>query len=209
MASTGFYESRSLIVSMLIFLSVLMLLILGFRPSTVAEPERWQHHDSNGFVKHQDFQPDWRFSLLDAEADQDWENLTEPNGGVIWKVVPEAQHPLIHGVGMFHQLHCLRAIRSVLKDLMDAQKRQHTDIGHAVHCLDYLRQAVLCYADDTEERAEWDEKRKRFVTDGMVPHECRRSEDLYRMLELQEELFPDEVAAWRQSHSSQPHHTRP
>lgn len=57
-------------------------------------------------------------------------------------------------VSRFHQLHCLTSFRRALQNV-----REGVDIGvdqnddsHWPHCLYYLRQAILCSADDTIER---------------------------------------------------------
>jgi len=47
------------------------------------------------------------------------------------------------GVSMFHQLHCLEMIREAFIVGPD---------GHASHCLNFLRQTLLCAADTTLER---------------------------------------------------------
>ncbi|KZT41702.1 hypothetical protein SISSUDRAFT_1031038 [Sistotremastrum suecicum HHB10207 ss-3] len=45
----------------------------------------------------------------------------------------------LFGISMFHQLHCLDKIRSVLVSGSNPR--------HAQHCMNYLRQSVLCRAD--------------------------------------------------------------
>ncbi|ORY10110.1 hypothetical protein BCR34DRAFT_464401, partial [Clohesyomyces aquaticus] len=52
-----------------------------------------------------------------------------------------------------HQLHCLTVIRSTLYKYKEGRVQGDGDgdvkWDHAVHCLDSLRQAVMCRADDT------------------------------------------------------------
>ncbi|RYP63327.1 hypothetical protein DL769_006999 [Monosporascus sp. CRB-8-3] len=52
---------------------------------------------------------------------------------------------LLHG---FHNLHCLRTL---FRYVMYAERGlpQHIALEHALHCLDQLRQDVVCNADDT------------------------------------------------------------
>ena len=47
---------------------------------------------------------------------------------------------------MFHQLHCLRSIVKKLAAL-DSGSTAVKDFGHVEHCLNYLRQTLLCRAD--------------------------------------------------------------
>ncbi|KAF9008618.1 hypothetical protein BDZ89DRAFT_1078883 [Hymenopellis radicata] len=51
-----------------------------------------------------------------------------------------------YAVSMFHQLHCLRLMRSALAGRYDDYTR-----GHTQHCLSYLRQMILCSPDLTLE----------------------------------------------------------
>ncbi|KAJ7038978.1 hypothetical protein C8F04DRAFT_1209324 [Mycena alexandri] len=52
-------------------------------------------------------------------------------------------------VSMFHQLHCVRLLRAGLAGRYDAYAR-----GHMQHCLNYLRQMILCSPDLTLEPAD-------------------------------------------------------
>ncbi|XWX00532.1 hypothetical protein V2A60_008552 [Cordyceps javanica] len=48
----------------------------------------------------------------------------------------------------FHDLHCLRTLfRYVM--YTELKQPQHIALSHALHCLDQLRQGVVCNADDT------------------------------------------------------------
>ncbi|KAF8573443.1 hypothetical protein K439DRAFT_1375421 [Ramaria rubella] len=54
-------------------------------------------------------------------------------------------------VSMFHQLHCLRYLRQALVTADDP----FATISHGQHCLNYLRQAILCQPDLTLEDPTW------------------------------------------------------
>ncbi|KAK3208720.1 hypothetical protein GRF29_77g1740238 [Pseudopithomyces chartarum] len=65
------------------------------------------------------------------------------------------------GVAMFHQLHCLDSFRHAIQQLQDGHQigfDHSTDTaahkGHWPHCFDYLRQILLCQADDTVETSQ-------------------------------------------------------
>ncbi|OAL48594.1 hypothetical protein IQ07DRAFT_632913 [Pyrenochaeta sp. DS3sAY3a] len=48
----------------------------------------------------------------------------------------------------YHQMHCLTIIRTSLYALLDGEKAPEREI-HLRHCLDFLRLAIECTADDT------------------------------------------------------------
>ncbi|KAF2766845.1 hypothetical protein EJ03DRAFT_329740 [Teratosphaeria nubilosa] len=67
--------------------------------------------------------------------------------------IPDDPEHYIISLAVFHQLHCLNAIRfAVWNETMDVEKEaQHheTKISHLDHCVDLLRQALMCAADIT------------------------------------------------------------
>ncbi|KAJ5887079.1 hypothetical protein N7504_011126 [Penicillium tannophilum] len=91
-----------------------------------------------------------------------WEDLKLPPGGVV-------HGEMMYGISMFHQLHCLGAIRHVFWLLMDgkldpvafeALDGDTTDpnfiprghgLWHIEHCFNYIRHALQCYGDTTME----------------------------------------------------------
>ncbi|MCJ1404638.1 hypothetical protein MMC11_007864 [Xylographa trunciseda] len=54
----------------------------------------------------------------------------------------------VYLVNGYHNLHCLKVIARTLDDLRQGRPL-YTPFEHSVHCLDGLRQDVLCNADDT------------------------------------------------------------
>jgi hypothetical protein len=54
-----------------------------------------------------------------------------------------------YAVSMYHQIHCLNSFRKMFNG-RNASRFEH-DSMHALHCLSYLRQMVLCNADATLE----------------------------------------------------------
>lgn len=82
-----------------------------------------------------------------------------------------------YGISIFHQLHCLTAIRDTLRAVKtDQPARAWGGPDHLEHCLDYLRQGLMCAADTT---IEW----PLFVNHGFkddgpitgegIAHQCR------------------------------------
>ena len=63
-----------------------------------------------------------------------------------------------------------------------ARKRQHKhSVDHMKHCWDYLRQALLCYADDTLEPLREEGRPDLPGVNGWgVEHKCRDFDELMR-----------------------------
>ncbi|KAI0396792.1 hypothetical protein F5Y17DRAFT_417817 [Xylariaceae sp. FL0594] len=147
------------------------------------------------FREHDDYKD------LAPERDYLWADLLTPNGGFLVREDESEEGGgglRRYGIGMFHQLHCLQMIRGALQQKgqghvhgHEHEKRSENAHGHdhggddaaaahVLHCLDYLRQTILCVADDTIEIP----KRRpdgRNVIDGMFTHKCRNPEPLYEL----------------------------
>lgn len=101
------------------------------------------------FSEHDDYQD------LSHAHDYLWQDLLTENGGFLIKLDEEGVAHR-HGIGMFHQLHCLQMIRRALQNRAPAEGngrnrhmrhgfREDEDDGHdpelhMLHCFDYLRQ---------------------------------------------------------------------
>jgi hypothetical protein len=78
---------------------------------------------------------------------------------------------------VFHQLHCLNEIRKqIYRDHYPTQHSPSEQLEHADHCVDMLRQVLMCHGDVSIQTYEWiDDYRwpwPRFHTE----HECRNWE---------------------------------
>ncbi|PCH39112.1 hypothetical protein WOLCODRAFT_84993 [Wolfiporia cocos MD-104 SS10] len=89
--------------------------------------------------------------------DSDWENLLPSGDGFIY-LPSDGEHYLL---SHYHQLHCLRAIRTYV---LARDNLTESAIVHVDHCLIYLRQMALCSADVTLEPA----SHRQMTTDGRV-----------------------------------------
>ena len=77
---------------------------------------------------------------------------------------------------MFHQLHCIEKMRRALDNPDDPV----ATIPHLQHCMNYIRQMVLCGADLTLEPTEFDEMDGRSGATGVgVTHTCRNWSVVY------------------------------
>ncbi|KAI1370369.1 hypothetical protein F4677DRAFT_465506 [Hypoxylon crocopeplum] len=136
-----------------------------------------------------------------------WDSLLPPNGGFL--IVEEKDHEIgKYGVSMFHQLHCLSMIRSMvlggemhmdhIQDESHGVKESAKDRDHYLHCFDYIVQAILCSADDSLERSGkvlGPGGKEEDVINGMGhTHQCRNATLLYDYV-LQSEPIPVKAAS--------------
>ncbi|OAA36250.1 hypothetical protein NOR_07595 [Metarhizium rileyi] len=86
---------------------------------------------------------------------------------------------------MFHQFHCLRWIRDQFWQLDDTaagtamlkdfpQRRNHTD-----HCIDYLRQSIMCHGDVTPITFEYVPEIRGLIAHHSTEHQCRDFKAIY------------------------------
>lgn len=80
-----------------------------------------------------------------------------------------------YAVSMYHQMHCLNSFRKMFNG-RNSSRATH-DADHALHCLTYLRQMVLCNADATLEPAfevhNVDGRKTQAAYGTGVTHQCR------------------------------------
>ncbi|KAF5313157.1 hypothetical protein D9619_003702 [Psilocybe cf. subviscida] len=81
----------------------------------------------------------------------------------------------ISEIEVFHQLHCLNMIRQALypehyPDMALGQPKADEHIGH---CIDSIRQSLMCHADTSTIVWQWDEKQQKTTFRGNVAHTCR------------------------------------
>lgn len=101
------------------------------------------------------------FDINSPASAEEWNSLTPPGAGYV-HLGPE-NRPFT--ISMFHQLHCLRTLST-------------WNSGHMQHCLNYLRQMILCNPDLTLEPA--DILDRDFETERVgSEHVCRDWSALY------------------------------
>lgn len=81
---------------------------------------------------------------------------------------------------VFHQLHCLNMIRRRLypsyykfNDTGPDGEDDLLGLSHIDHCVDSIRQSLMCHADVTPVIYTWSDTSKRYVAKTHVPHVCR------------------------------------
>ncbi|KAJ1323543.1 oxidase UstYa family protein [Microdochium nivale] len=88
---------------------------------------------------------------------------------------------------VFHQLHCLRALRMFMaKDYYPGSaflwRKTHGEVipFHLDHCINGLRQYLMCHADVSLNTYNWIEDYKKPWGDWDVQHECRNWDSIYQ-----------------------------
>ncbi|KAL0944669.1 uncharacterized protein CTRU02_202556 [Colletotrichum truncatum] len=61
-----------------------------------------------------------------------------------------------------HQLHCLKRLRELIWD-SEKGLAEHWQYGHGSHCIDYLRQSIMCHGDLTPIYMMWSEEHGTFM----------------------------------------------
>ncbi|KIK54825.1 hypothetical protein GYMLUDRAFT_891503 [Collybiopsis luxurians FD-317 M1] len=124
-----------------------------------------------GFVTHT-IEESSRYRLLGWASDNEWSAL----GGSSWGYVRLGTDSRIFVISMFHELHCLRLLNLAF------DPSNIVGDGHISHCLNYLRQKILCQPDLTLEPADW--KNRNFDRDRLgATHVCRNWEVVYNTME--------------------------
>ncbi|KIN09126.1 hypothetical protein OIDMADRAFT_23838 [Oidiodendron maius Zn] len=110
------------------------------------------------------------FSVSEAEAKQLW--------GMDW----EKYRDRIRGgwtgtLDMFHCLHCLNQLRKALRrDYYPEEKYRGT--VHQLHCIDHLRQVIMCQGTSVISPSEWHDHRGQYINPKQL-HTCRNFEKLH------------------------------
>ncbi|KAG1847634.1 hypothetical protein DFJ58DRAFT_891355 [Suillus subalutaceus] len=78
------------------------------------------------------------YGIVGERAWSEWKSLDHfPHGHGFVRLGPDGR---LFGISMFHQIHCLQMVRLALI---------FGPNGHSGHCMNILRQGILCYADIT------------------------------------------------------------
>ncbi|KAF8244400.1 hypothetical protein K440DRAFT_605131 [Wilcoxina mikolae CBS 423.85] len=119
------------------------------------------------------------------ERDKAWEELynfgisripASAASKLVNKTVPIPDDPgyYVVSLNVFHQLHCVNMIRKRLwSNETFAAEHELMGIEHLSHCLDALRQSLMCSSDITPLPWKWDEKAGEAKEVAEVQHTCR------------------------------------
>lgn len=122
--------------------------------------------------------------------DVDWSDIIPESTGFI-KLGGE-----YYLVTLYHQLHCIQSFRQNLQEYtLGTWKANSSSRIHLEHCIEYIRQSVLCNADITLEP-----NRLARTPDGVivhassgygVTHKCRDWKEVKRQVEENYNLWRD------------------
>lgn len=115
----------------------------------------------------------WHDLLQNANIRVSKETLDRVNGSSIAFSDGDGYYAQL---GMFHELHCLKRVRHFIhKDYyhpdQSAEARQ-LDALHTDHCLEILRQGVMCRGDISLVTFVWSPNKRVPLADFTRPHEC-------------------------------------
>ncbi|ROV98716.1 hypothetical protein VMCG_06807 [Cytospora schulzeri] len=80
----------------------------------------------------------------------------------------------IYSLSALHQLHCLGVIRDVIKRYEKHERSRFAGAGHEYHCIDYIRQSIMCHGDTTLDFAEVQaDGVRRGFSGANSTHQCR------------------------------------
>ncbi|TKW52087.1 hypothetical protein CTA1_11345 [Colletotrichum tanaceti] len=86
---------------------------------------------------------------------------------------------------MFHQFHCLKWLRDQFWDLNAAVTASHKlndfpqRVNHTDHCIDYLRQVIMCHGDITPITFEWIPDIDGYIAHHSTEHVCRNFDAIF------------------------------
>ncbi|KAF2176822.1 hypothetical protein K469DRAFT_605627, partial [Zopfia rhizophila CBS 207.26] len=116
------------------------------------------------------------------ETDAAWTSIFPPHGGFFHDKNVAADGA---SLAVYHQLHCLDAIRHAYWILHDAiVQGQNISLNgladwytpwHTRHCIDFLRQMLMCSADVTIER---NDPKIGGIRGFGIAHQCKKWEDV-------------------------------
>ncbi|KAH6918491.1 hypothetical protein BKA70DRAFT_1457224 [Coprinopsis sp. MPI-PUGE-AT-0042] len=99
-------------------------------------------------------------------------------------LLPNKTYPLkddpgyyIAGLDVFHQLHCLNVVRKALNKEYYANDA-HVDEEHVSHCVDSVRQSLMCNADISVNVWQWSDELKGVVGHSSQVHSCKNFDKL-------------------------------
>ncbi|KAF2738047.1 hypothetical protein EJ04DRAFT_429675 [Polyplosphaeria fusca] len=145
------------------------------------------------------------------ESEIAWQSMY-PRGGTFFSHAPEV--PTRSTLSVFHQLHCLDAIRQAYYQAYDAAIASQwlkaetipemTSEAHVMHCIELLRQSLMCASDRTVEV----KNSLGGVTGFGTAHKCADYGVLVRKIEVWKMESGDDMEYQSGSaHHSHPHVT--
>ena len=140
-----------------------------------------------------EFTGDNNYTRYDVQGDQLWNDLVPLGTGYVLVERPSlfnlppsispSNHSntstgtMVYQASVMHQMHCMATFRDYVKQAELDGDSVHDRHGHITHCINYLRQAIMCTADLTLEHG------TEFFSGEGVLHQCRDWESVMRYLQ--------------------------
>ncbi|KAL2071628.1 hypothetical protein VTL71DRAFT_12863 [Oculimacula yallundae] len=137
----------------------------------------WFQPTKNGLLPPQSFLPEIpmkevkfdlpsKYADTGPEGDKLWSNMMPIGAGFVRVPYPrrfdmpesksiedDSEEGEVYSLSITHQLHCLAVIRHVIMNYEKKDKSRYAGHGHEYHCIDYIRQSILCAGDTTLDHA--------------------------------------------------------
>ncbi|KAF2206591.1 hypothetical protein CERZMDRAFT_52914, partial [Cercospora zeae-maydis SCOH1-5] len=109
------------------------------------------------------------------------ENSRLPEGGSS-TVRNDPEHHVVL-LAVFHQLHCLKYLRDLIYDFDEGAVlpggTNEYQLMHGDHCIDYLRQVLMCHGDLTPIRQHWEPSLHAYAAEQETVHQCRNFDQIW------------------------------
>ncbi|KAJ8488217.1 hypothetical protein ONZ51_g3685 [Trametes cubensis] len=201
---TGPLSKRGWAYCALAAMTLVFALILNHKIYTIATAPRVEWHASDYTYIEDDFPPTLiplsrlqRDAILTFEDTvhyalndtAEWESLLPIGSQGFVRLGAEAR---LFGVSAFHQMHCLLNIQRAIQ----TRPANDFDAWHVQHCLNYIRQKVLCASSTRLEPVRqikgMEEEEAMAVADGIgLKHQCRDWSVLRREMEENYRHWPE------------------
>ena len=157
----------------------------------MAYPDDYIAHNANTYPRtwqigpldsvHMSYENSRHYSIDDPIGELEW-NSTLPTGGAVIYLGPQ-RTPFT--VSLFHQLRCLNIVRAGIVNHHSTNNNIHNDSMQdwalITHCMNYLRQMILCHMDVTMESVRTTVGRGITVWD--ITHTCKDWSVVYQAAE--------------------------
>ncbi|KAL6698591.1 tat pathway signal sequence [Trichoderma pleuroticola] len=161
-------------------------------PPTPEMDQTWGRFTEAGSKTMPDYPPVLNISTEDARASTSYPLKTAVH-------LNETQNiGYMASLGFFHQIHCLNMLRKFI--YLDYYKETQPDWytqpylqGHADHCVDMLRESIMCHGDTTLIVYHWINGYADPVPDFSTTHTCRDPEAILDWMQTNQIILKEAV----------------
>lgn len=142
----------------------------------------------------------FHYGLEGPDADAEWESVYPGGSAGFVRLGPNHR---FFGLSVYHQMHCLDSLRFAILGREHPARRswervnsgvREREVPHAQHCLNYLRQTILCAADLTLEPETFPGSQD--VAEGLfATHVCRDWSKVHAFVEQNFEEYEEWLRA--------------